>query len=652
MTKWQLDRDGGPWDYPSLGFTATDGAIIDGTLSNPVMTTAPDAFWTEYLGASAETGVTRWGEFVHPPVPAEPTSGSILIYDATSNRWAPTTATDAVNPSTELGAAYSAVLLDVDGDPASAFRVQQDARLAATYATVLTAEGGDESATISTFLAAASPLGVKRLVGSFTVGSTVAVPAGVYVDMSAAEIVSTLSATSALTVAANATIQGGSIESPAAWDGANVEWTYAVVHVQGSGVTIDGLTLTNIHKIGIGFDGVNDGIVSNCRIVGNYPSASWTGVETAHVGIAIDPSGTGEDGSFVITGNSVKSCVQGVFIGNYGTASNALGITISGNSMHGCWNHGVYGSTGASGVAVTGNAFNRCQVSVALTGSYHTVTGNTMVTTSTGDQRDIAGISLRDPFGCVVAHNTIKGEMTTGNAVISLAELGGTSVKDNVVAQNVIDVAAVESHAIRIGAGGVGVFTENNIVQGNRIRRASKATSGAIAVFGAAGAVGVGNQVLDNEIVLTADSYGIHATFQTGLAVRGNIVRVEYDSGAAYTLPCVALNTVTDALVASNDLSISAAWGTNISIRGVWEISACVTNRIGANRYRFSATKTAARIEMVLGSTSGSVIDEAGAGAPNVNAGVGSIWRRTDGAAATTLYVKESGTGATGWVGK
>ena len=44
----------------------------------------------------------------------------------------------------------------------------------------------------------------------------------------------------------------------------------------------------------------------------------------------------------------------------------------------------------------------------------------------------------------------------------------------------------------------------------------------------------------------------------------------------------------------------------------------------------------------------------AGAGSPEtiVTANIGSLYLRTDGGAATTLYVKESGTGATGWVAK
>lgn len=43
-----------------------------------------------------------------------------------------------------------------------------------------------------------------------------------------------------------------------------------------------------------------------------------------------------------------------------------------------------------------------------------------------------------------------------------------------------------------------------------------------------------------------------------------------------------------------------------------------------------------------------------GTGTPegNITAPVGSVYHRTDGGAATSLYVKESGTGNTGWVGK
>lgn len=50
----------------------------------------------------------------------------------------------------------------------------------------------------------------------------------------------------------------------------------------------------------------------------------------------------------------------------------------------------------------------------------------------------------------------------------------------------------------------------------------------------------------------------------------------------------------------------------------------------------------------------GGVIWRCGSGTPEgaVTAPVGSLYTRTDGGANTTLYVKESGTGSTGWVAK
>jgi hypothetical protein len=51
---------------------------------------------------------------------------------------------------------------------------------------------------------------------------------------------------------------------------------------------------------------------------------------------------------------------------------------------------------------------------------------------------------------------------------------------------------------------------------------------------------------------------------------------------------------------------------------------------------------------------SATVFDAAGTGTPEgaVTAGIGSTFRRTDGGAATSFYVKESGTGNTGWIAK
>lgn len=66
------------------------------------------------------------------------------------------------------------------------------------------------------------------------------------------------------------------------------------------------------------------------------------------------------------------------------------------------------------------------------------------------------------------------------------------------------------------------------------------------------------------------------------------------------------------------------------------------------NDYNYSA------IPMVFGSDASGPRVHAGSGTPEgaVTAPVGSIYMRSDGGASTSLYVKESGTGNTGWVAK
>ena len=65
------------------------------------------------------------------------------------------------------------------------------------------------------------------------------------------------------------------------------------------------------------------------------------------------------------------------------------------------------------------------------------------------------------------------------------------------------------------------------------------------------------------------------------------------------------------------------------------------------------ATKADAASPTITGTiTFGSVTISTGTGAPGgvVTANVGSLFLRTDGGSNSTLYVKESGTGNTGWV--
>ncbi len=512
---------------------------------------------------------------------------------------------------------------------------------------------GDQTAALQAFLDGLSDGDEAVIVGAIQFTTVTCSKNKVLIRLGqGAVLTKTTAATDGIVITgADVTLTGGRIVSPATWDGTNVAWTYATIHVKGARGTVRDVALENVPKVGIGFRDVDSGIITGCRVVGNYPTGQWTGVETAHFGIAIDPSASAVAGNFVVSDNIVESCVQGVFIGNYGVGSPARGVAITGNVVYGCWNHGVY-SPGSYGTSVASNTFNRCQTPVALTGSYHVIVGNTMVTTNTGDQRDVAGISLRDPIGCIVLGNTIKGDAVADSVVVDVREIDGTVVRDNIVAHNVIEVTNATSNAIRIG--NAATTCENNIVQGNRIRGAARTGQGAITVNGAAGSYGNGNQVLDNEIVLIGAGHGVYAGFQRDATIRGNKTRLGFDAAAAVTLAGVTLSSVVTSQIGHNSVLVEAAWGTNVTMRGIWESTgvAASENRIGPNAFKADMTKLAAATALVIAATSGPVVDESGAGAPNLNAGVGSRWWRTDGGAATTFYVKESGTGATGWVGK
>lgn len=80
MTKFQLNRPDGPWDYPTLGFRAAASAILDGTLFDPEIENPPDSWWSVYGGGAAQTGITLININGRAPVPALPTDGSLPIY--------------------------------------------------------------------------------------------------------------------------------------------------------------------------------------------------------------------------------------------------------------------------------------------------------------------------------------------------------------------------------------------------------------------------------------------------------------------------------------------------------------------------------------------------------------------------------------------
>jgi hypothetical protein len=155
-----------------------------------------------------------------------------------------------------------------------------------------------------------------------------------------------------------------------------------------------------------------------------------------------------------------------------------------------------------------------------------------------------------------------------------------------------------------------------------------------------------------------------------------------------YASSTSALATSANLTFASDNLSVgpagsSATWGRFVSIDATYPGVVFNSTAGGGKKWSLGAdgpvltfrneTDTATRGEMdaagnlklntgnlVVGTAgkglefSGGLIWRTGAGTPEgaVTAPVGSLFTRTDGGANTTLYVKESGAGNTGWVAK
>lgn len=136
--------------------------------------------------------------------------------------------------------------------------------------------------------------------------------------------------------------------------------------------------------------------------------------------------------------------------------------------------------------------------------------------------------------------------------------------------------------------------------------------------------------------------------------------------------PTTGRFTFPDAVVLANTMALilqdsGAGDGASLSMNASGDVFFTNTETNRTIAYQTTGTSSGARHQFAVngGSTVKAVIDntgicagasgspawQSGSGAPEgaVTAVVGSLWSRTDGGASTTLYVKESGAGNTGW---
>lgn len=369
----------------------------------------------------------------------------------------------------------------------------------------------------------------------------------------------------------NCIIQGGTLNLPAVFDGTNTKWLYANIYVTGYNNRIKGMTLNNVQKVGIGFRDTCKCYVDNCTINGNY-GGTWTGVETAHFGITWDAEGDG--GTFVCDCNKINTCVQGIYVGNYSSATDETGIMLINNALSRCFNHGIYCGSG-QGQVISNNNCYYCMIGIAARTQYGAVLNGNMIYLGkeTPAYANVVGMSLRECVNTVVTSNVIigDGQDNSGSMVIQNFELN--TLSGNVIVGNTIQLTrGISCNAIHLGSNAYTELMFDNIISNNNISSGCNQFQGAILVRSKVGGVAYNNIISNNninfEIQLASDA-AIHILNTPNFIVKDNAINFVGNPASEITAFGVYLKTSINAEVSNNRMSCFAGQGDNVNMIGV-----------------------------------------------------------------------------------
>ncbi len=457
----------------------------------------------------------------------------------------------------------------------------------------------------------------------------------------------------------------------------------------------------------VDFDDANTRIIAyGARI---SQGASWSGADIISIGAAnITLEGlTVEGTSDGVTGGitTVTNAAAGTTIRNcdisdvhYGiSANNNSDILIENNNIHDCSAytvrcHNIAAASAYKNITVRNNVLDTSHLDPATTtqicllvrgdSAYPTtnvkVTGNRMVMPTNPTNSGALGCEMRFIDGGVFSDNYGKdGAMTVSVAgstdvsvignncegqtfyAIEIASVSSISNRDIVVSGNTIDGNSILNYGIGVqGTGGSSRLT----IADNTIK--------STALYG----IFISNQwdwitITGNSIdmAVAASQYGIYCFASTGaidqMAISGNLLNGNATAlKAIYIDDCsnVAItgNVIMDwvenpVFISSDTATVDYITITGNIIRGSGNITKTGAGSFGTRIQVFNNPDT--RFSSAVGTNwidwNASIGEAWGTGDPEgaITAGIGSTFVRTNGGLSTTLYVKESGTGNTGW---
>ena len=477
---------------------------------------------------------------------------------------------------------------------------------------------------------------IQQAISGVLANSTILFPAGTYLvsstialnrcltlqmEMGATLLLKAASNASVLSVSASgAVVTGGTING----NRTNQTTGYpAGITVTASNVTLSGVTINDSLGYGIHASAVHDLTITNCTITNSGYIGIFVEAGTPVSLDRIRVTGCKIDRSMIAIGNLVEGGLKirgtgSVPMTNSILSRNEIALPVGDGPSASICIEAWY----APGVVISNNHLYGGSMGVSLARVEDAIVSNNYITTSYE-----CGIELASSLQASVTGNTITGEgVLSVGILLDVAGGVGDSSYATIVSNT---IRTCTSSSIQAGSAkylsisgntlhGVGDYTINlngdcdySALTGNTLNGSGTATKG-VMVNSCTGVTITGNVIYNH----TQDAVMLYSTRASPYVI-------------AYT-------TITGNTLAGNANAISAqfsggaAYGTNVKVSGNAGV----------------VYDTQDLLHTLLVRT--------GTGTPEnaVSAGVGSLFLNYGGSTGTTLYVKETGSGNTGWVAK
>jgi hypothetical protein len=421
--------------------------------------------------------------------------------------------------------------------------------------------------------------------------------------------------------------------------------TYAVIRATGDYFEASNFKLLNVRQLGVLTQDIDHCNIHDFDIDCNITDPVIPLVTTFHCGVLINPGSATLEHSLRVHDGFVKTGIQGVFVGNYGTGITARAVLINDMIFSNMWDHGVYSNYTAGMVCVNITA-NNCHTPIAASGSYNIVknltVNNELLPVPINIRNTGSAVSMRDARYCIVDGVTINGYGNTAEPDVigvDFREFTGVGLVGNLVSNINMRVATGTAQAVRF-------FTTTPNSGLNRVENIFY--EGALAANkGVVDFVGSTAQELNTVDNITGHITGgadgcslLNFQNQIGSSAANLKMKLNFDAGAAMNLSMVTMVACVETKASELRPYIVTAKGINVGLFGVREFISGARNE--AEKIKVPVLEGLASFTPTLAfsSTTKMLVNVQNTFAPpTISCRAGSEYTNLNGGVGTTKYI-------------